>query len=161
MDETLRVALNEQLTWERENVAFYTAIGATLDAMTWRGSSAWMLHQAQDEIDHARRINDYLIDRNAYPTYDTLADQLVTPEQPLVAYYQLSLEREQATTERIKTLYYLAEAQEDPQTKAFLHWFLLEQVEEERTLTDIVQELSRCDCAAAMLILDREYGKGD
>jgi ferritin len=69
--------------------------------------------------------------------------------------FETSLQHERSITRDIGFLY----DQADRATQAFLDWFLTEQVEEEKTVTQIVESLRLAgDSGPALLLLDRELG---
>jgi ferritin len=55
--------------------------------------------------------------------------------------FQTSLEHEQRVSASICALYELATSEKDYATLSFLKWFLDEQVEEEKTVTDMIVKL--------------------
>ena len=68
-----------------------------------------------------------------------------------------ALAQEQGVTKQINDLYELALHEKDFATLQFLTWFLQEQVEEEKSVQDIVDRLRLAgDNAAALLRLDDE-----
>ena len=79
-----------------------------------------------------------------------------TPEPPEVFAAALDLERQ--VSQEIIDLYYEAHQARDFATVSFLEYFLDEQVKSERELTQIVADLDRADCPAALLLIDRELG---
>lgn len=145
MNQTLLDALNQQLTLERQNAAIYDALSAMLDAVNWAGSSKWMKHAADEEREHADKVTSYIVDRNSLPVFMPLEGCNTPASDNLTEYFQAALLREQATTEALKTLYYLAESEEDPQLCVFLHPLLDEQTRSEREITDILIMLRRLD----------------
>ncbi len=157
LSEIMYNALCEQFTKERQNEALYQAIGDTFEAEAWHGFAKWAHKQATDEAAHARKIAEYILDQNRVTQYHPLA-AVVPPSGGVYQVFVFAYENEQLTTSAIKTLYYLAETQEDPQTCAFLQPLLLEQVEEEKLLSDAVLELTRATDNASLLLLDGRYG---
>jgi ferritin len=144
MNPNLLTALKDQLTLERQNAAAYDALAASLDVAHWPGSAAWMRKAAQEEREHAQKFTDYIVDRNEIPVFAALEEAITVNGDP-PEHFRMALDREQTTTESIKALYYLAEADEDPQTCAFLQWFLLEQTASERAISDILKTIGRLD----------------
>jgi ferritin len=64
-------------------------------------------------------------------------------------------------TARIYKLYELALAEKDYPTQALLQWFITEQVEEEKSATEIIEQLKLIDArGTAVLMLDHRLGKG-
>jgi ferritin len=59
----------------------------------------------------------------------------------------------------INRLYELVDQEKDYASHPFLEWFLTEQIEEEKTSTQIVESLRMAgDHPGAVLMLDREMG---
>jgi ferritin len=152
MNESLKQALQEQLTRERQNEANYRAKAAQAEAANYPGVSAWMKRAADDERLHASLIEGYLIDRNEIPVYANLMMVDTLPGEALVDLFADALALEQGTTAALETLYYLAAEAEDPRTCSFLivprgdfPGFMEEQTQSEREITDILMDLRRLD----------------
>ena len=64
-----------------------------------------------------------------------------------------SLKQEQLVTGRINRLYKLAQESDDYATVSFLKWFIDEQVEEEKTVFDMVEKLKRAGDKPDTLLL--------
>ena len=114
-----------------------------------------MVAQSDEERTHARRLLRYMLDRNGNV-------QLESIPQPKIDYgsinevFNASLEQEKSNTQSINALYALANELDDYATQAHLKWFLDEQVEEEKTITDILGRLELAgDDKTAILILDQ------
>lgn len=145
MKSILLQALNDQLTLERQNAAIYDALSAALDVVNWAGSAAWMKKAADEEREHADKFAAYIVDRFGIPIYAALEACAAPTSDALYLYFDAALRREKATTEAIKTLHYMAEENEDPQTCTFLIPFIEEQTKSEREISDILLLLSRLD----------------
>jgi ferritin len=73
--------------------------------------------------------------------------------------FEQALAHEMDVTMMIDGLYGMAMQHGDYASQVFLQWFVTEQVEEERTATQIVQTLKNLgNDPASVLILDRELG---
>ena len=73
--------------------------------------------------------------------------------------FQHSLKQEEKVTQQINDLYEVAEQVKDHASKNLLLWFLNEQMEEEKTVRDMLDRLKLAgDDAASLLVLDREAG---
>jgi ferritin len=143
LDPNVLTALQAQLTKERQNAAIYDALSASLAAVNWPGSSAFMDRSAKEEREHAHKIREYIIDRSALPIYTPLAECPALDTDDLLEYFNAALETEQGTTTAINALYLLAVQNNDPQTAIMLHWFVAEQTASERELVDYIMELQR------------------
>ena len=117
-----------------------------------------MKRSADEERKHADKFAGFIVDRNAVPQFAALAAILPAQGDDLVAFFEAALACEMATTEAIKTLHYMAEESEDPQTCAFLIWFLEEQTASEREVTDILLMLRRLD-NNGRVVFDEKLGE--
>jgi ferritin len=154
-------ALQDQLTLERTNAAYYRSMADALEAVNWAGSAAWMRKASNDEQGHADRVAAYIVDRNGQPVYGQIDEIPELSGDDLFQYFQAALAREKDTTASIVALYVSA----DVQTQAFLmapgdDWpgFIAEQTQSEREIVDILQELGRLDKSGWKLV-DQELGK--
>ena len=73
--------------------------------------------------------------------------------------FQAGLKHEQFVTRRINGLVELALASKDYATHTFLQWFVTEQVEEEESFTDIINQLKLIKGEGhGLLLIDRDLG---
>lgn len=158
MNQQLIQAWNEQLTLERQNAAIYDALAAALDVVNWPGSSAWMKKSADEERQHADKFAAYIVDRFGIPVYSALDGCNVPTGDNLVDYFTAALQREQLTTEAIKTLHFMAEEAEEPDACRFLLWFLEEQTKSVREISDLLLLLGRMD-KSMQFVFDNELKK--
>lgn len=154
----LKSAIQNQLTLERTNAAAYEALDFALRFINWPGSAHYMHKSAEEERKHAKKFAKYLIDRGAQPQLDALPPVQASTGDNLLPYFQAALEREQKTTQAIIALHAMVEELKDPQTCAFLMWFLDEQTASEAELQGIIKELARTD-VNNQPALDKRYGK--
>jgi ferritin len=166
MDIVLAQALNSQLTYERYSADVYNNLACRLDTANLTGFSAYMHKREAEERTHARKFSDYLADRNVMPVIDGLPKPSSSPEigSPMVMgkdAFQMALNHEYTVTERIKNLNELALEVDDPATHEFLLWFIHEQVEEERSLEEILTKFALAEGnGAAILALNESLGEG-
>lgn len=159
MTDALEKAFNEQITHEFEASMFYRQVAIDLDGMDLRGMSAWMRHQADEEIVHANKLIQYLSDRDNVARIGTVPAPEKTPATALEA-FEMSAAHEEQVSELIRDLFRAAEANNDLDSRPILNWFLSEQVEEEATIRDIIGYLKLIDGDGPGLIrLDDELGK--
>ena len=75
--------------------------------------------------------------------------------------FEAALENERKVTESINDLYELVANEKDFASQAWLDWFATEQVEEEKTVGQIVDDLRRVgDAGEGLLLIDRALGAG-
>ena len=156
MNDQVRTAINDQINREFFASYLYLAMSAHLDAEALDGFAHWMRLQAREELGHAMRLFDYLVERNARVELRAIEAPPVSFGSPL-AIAEQALQHERTVSEHINRIYRLAAEQGDYATQVQLQWFLTEQVEEENTAETMVERLRMAgDNRAALLILDRE-----
>lgn len=159
MDKRLEKAINQQINVELAASYTYLAMAAYFDRQHLDGFGAFMQRQSDEEQVHAHRLFRYLLDRGAEVSLDAI------PKPPakfgsIEEVFRKSLEQEKANTKAIYELYDMAREIKDYATLAHLQWFLDEQVEEEKLMTDILGRLELAgEDKSAMLILDVETSK--
>ena len=73
---------------------------------------------------------------------------------------QHTLEHERQVTSMIDQLYNLAHSEKDNATHVLLEWFFEEQVEEEKAVSDLIEQLKLVgDDGTGMLMLDARLGE--
>ena len=148
--------LQNQLNRERYNAQAYLYIGSMCENMAFDGFASFFRKQAQDEIGHVRKFEEFLISKRIQPRYDSL-DGFGWNGLLLDDLASKALDLELATTGHLSEIYSIVDG-EDPQVCALIYEMLIEQVEEEKWATDLVDLVSKSDIAG-LLILDEKYGK--
>jgi ferritin len=156
MNEDVRSAINDQINREFFAAYLYLGMAAHFDVEALDGFAHWMRLQAKEELGHAMRLYDYLLERGARA--ELRAIDAPPPEfgSPLSIAEQ-ALDHERQVSKSIDRIYALAQKEGDYATQVQLQWFLTEQVEEEHSAETMVDRLRMAgDNRAALLILDRE-----
>ncbi len=158
LDTAMEQALNEQITLEYASAYAYTAFGAWLDAESLPGMASWMEAQAAEERTHAQRFARFVLDRGNRVRLGAIAAPRDDYDSPLEV-FELALAHEQKVTAAINDLYAAAVAAKDYASLPLLDWFVDEQVEEEATVQQIMDDLRRAGSEGhALLMIDRELG---
>jgi ferritin len=158
MDEAVKEAVSRQIGKEFYAAYFYLAISAHFDLKSLLGFSRWMRLQAREELGHAIRLFDFLNQRGVIPTLSSV-DAPPTDFGTPLSLFETALSHEQEVSKLIHELYDLAVQKHDHATQLELQWFITEQVEEERSIGTVVDQLRMAgDNKAALLMLDRELG---
>lgn len=151
-------ALNEQISTELYSSYNYLAMSAYCDSISFRGCAQWLRVQSQEEYQHAMKLYDFLLARNGKVVLREI-------RAPRVAYgsigevFHESLKQEEEVSRRIDSLYELAFKEKAFAALVEMQWFISEQVEEERSVRDIVAKYELLkDDPSALLDLDRELG---
>lgn len=158
MKQPVQDAINDQIRNEFYAAYLYLAMAAHFESKSLEGFARWMRLQAQEEVGHAMRLYDFMIDRGARVVLHQIDEPAVDFGEPVEA-FRSALEHEQKVTQSINELYKLAAEHDDYAAQVELQWFVTEQVEEEDTTGKAVEQLEMAaDSSAAILMLDREFG---
>ncbi len=152
-------ALNAQIAQELTASYSYLGMSTYFDEQSLDGFASWMLNQHNEEQEHAMKLLTYLQDRGGSVSLAAIPSPRVTFSTPLEV-FKISLEMECENTKSINELYELALKLNDHATKSHLQWFLDEQVEEEKSMEDVIALLERIgDDTAGLLYMDDKLGQ--
>jgi ferritin len=152
-------ALNGQVNAELYSAYLYLSMAANFAAQNWIGAAKWMRVQAREEVGHALKIFDFILECNSSVVLEPVIKPQTQWPTPLAA-FETTYAHEQKVTGLINGLVDLAQAENEHATAVFLQWFVNEQVEEEANALLILQELRRIgDSKDPMFLLDRRLGK--
>ena len=158
LNTTVQDAINEQIKNELYSAYLYLAMAAHFEASNLPGIGKWMRMQSNEEVIHAMKFFDYVNDRGGRVTLKGIDQPQSEWSSPLVAFEQV-LEHEQKVTGMINNLYAVATKENDYPTQVLLHWYINEQVEEEKNATTIAEQLRMIgDHPNALLLLDHRLG---
>ncbi len=159
LNKKIEKSLNSQINWEMYSSYLYLSMSADFSAKNMKGMAAWNMSQSQEELTHAMRIYNYVIERGGNVTLAPIDSVKTTWKTPLEAFKE-ALAHEEGVTDRINKLVNLAVDEKDHATFNLLQWFVNEQVEEEANATEIVGKLKLIgDHPGSLFMLDKELGK--
>ena len=159
MEKAVLDALNDQIRLELSSGYAYLSMSAQFEAEAFDGFARWMRLQANEELEHAMRLFEYVNQRGGRVLLQAVGKPPSDFGRPRDAFGK-ALEHEQAVTASIHRLYALADQHSDLATMRALDWFVTEQVEEEESAQRAVDLLTRAgDNDAALLMLDRQFGQ--
>lgn len=159
LSDELTSALNEQIGMEFQAFYSYLSMSSYFEANAWDGFANWMSTQSDEERAHAMKFYNYLLDRGATVSLPAIEAPEKDFDSPLAA-FEASLAQEKKVTAAINKLYKLAHNCDDYATVSFLKWFIDEQVEEEKSVGDMIDKLKRAaGNTEAMFMLDRLAGE--
>ncbi len=158
INETMNAAFNDQITLELQAAHNYLAMGAWFESAGFSGMAAWMHAQSAEETEHAMKFYQFVLDRDGSVVLGALSAPSVDFDSVL-AVFENGLAQERAVSASINNLYGLAIEEKDFASLPLLDWFVTEQIEEEATFSQIIDDLALAAGAAQpMLFLDRELG---
>ena len=156
LSERMQAELNDQLNVELYSAYTYLSMAAYFEEQNFPGFGKWLRTQAREELGHAMRCFDFIIDRGGHVGLRAI-DQPPAGFGSPVEVFRAALAHEQKVTALIHRRYALAAEERDYASQIFLHWFINEQVEEEKLVSQVLAMVERAGAdPAALLILDRE-----
>lgn len=157
--DVLEAKFNEQITLEFEASMTYRQLAVVADAQSFPGMAQWLRAQADEEIVHANKFIDHVVDRGGLVQIGDIPAPKVAADVKPVDIFKAALAHEEKVSEAIRELYRAADTQGDLDSRPLLNWFLNEQIEEEATVGEIVDQLVLAgDDGNGLLRLDAELG---
>ena len=135
-------ALNEQVANEFAASHQYVAIAAHYESQTLPQLARFFYAQAVEERGHAMMMIKYLLDTDA-PVRLAEVSAPTTSWENHIAPIRMALEQERRVSAQISELFAVAREEGDYLSEQFVQWFLKEQVEEEATMTEILDVAER------------------
>lgn len=158
LKESVEKALNEQINAELYSAYLYQAMAAYFEDQSLGGFARWMDLQADEEMEHARKIYDYVNERGGRVILEGI-DKPQTEWDSSLEAFEDSLAHEEKITGMINDLVSLANDEKDYATHSFLQWFVDEQVEEEDSVGEIVDRLRLLgDSNQGLFMMDDRLG---
>lgn len=158
LSKKIEAAINNQINHEMAAAYNYLAMSAWFEQENLPGFARWMMIQREEELEHALRLYNYLLDRGG--TVDLAAvNKPKAKYKSVLDAFKVAMKQEQSNTAAINGLYKLAKAEDDFATLSHLQWFLDEQVEEEKIMDESISMIELAgDDSSAMLMLNEKFG---
>jgi ferritin len=155
----MQTAINDQINKEFYSAYLYLSMAAYFAGQNLPGFATWLHVQEKEEREHGMKLYDFLVDRGGEVALKAIAEPPTQWKSSLDAFKEVQT-HEAAVTASINALYELALAEKDYPAQVLLHWYINEQVEEEKNAAEIVQQLELIDAhGTAVLMLDHRLGK--
>ncbi len=159
LGEKIQDALNGQLNWEFYSSYLYLAMSACFHSINLEGFASWMRVQALEELYHAMKFYSFIEERGGRVTLVEVGKPPTEWASPLAA-FEDAFGHEQGVTSRINNLVDLALSEKDHATNNFLQWFVSEQVEEEASIDEVIQNLKLVEGQGnGLFMIDRELAQ--
>ena len=141
MTEAMLKQLNHQFTAEMQSAFIYLHMSTLAEEAGFEGIACWLMHQYEEELEHAHKFRKYIMSRGGRPLLGTV--QLVngnynSPKQM----FESALNHEVSITKGIYDINKLAQEEHDIATEQFISWFIEEQVEEEDVFKKIINKFN-------------------
>jgi ferritin len=158
LKEKVLKALNDQINAEQYSALMYLSMSAWFSDKGLPGFANWMYVQYQEELTHANKIFKFVVERNGKIELKAI-EQMPVEFNSLLEVVEKTLAHEQHVSALINNIVDIASEERDHATQSFLQWFVDEQVEEEASVTEILDSLRLIEGQAkgnGLFMLDRE-----
>lgn len=158
LSKTLEGVLNDQIKNELYSAYLYLSMAAYCESINLGGFAHWLRLQYEEEVSHAMKFFDHINNRGGRVVLQAI-DQPPSDFKSPLQLFENVLEHELKVTGMINKLYEIAQKEKDYPAQIMLQWFIEEQVEEEKTASEIVEQLKLIgDRGPALLILNHQLG---
>ncbi len=155
----METELNKQLNAEYWSAYLYLSMSAYCAEIGLAGAANWMRIQYQEEISHALKFFDYIIDRGGVVELMPIAE-VPRKWDNIITIFEETLKHEQKVTALINNLMDVAIDERDHAAKSFLQWYVDEQVEEEDNVRTILDQLKLVGGAGnGLFMIDKDLSQ--
>lgn len=151
--------INAQIANEQYAAQYYLSMSAWFYAQDLDGIANYFRVQSKEEMMHADKMFDYLVDVGA----DIVVGEIPKPPHEFGdarEIFERAFEHEKIVTKSIFNILKNANDEGDFATVSFLQWFVNEQVEEEANASQLVSKIKMVsENPSALYLFDQELGK--
>ena len=159
LSKTMQDAFSEQIRNEFASAYLYLSMALYFEGQSLPGFAKWMRVQFAEEQTHAMKMLDFVVDRGDTVTLSAI-EKPVSDFKSATDVFELTLAHERKVTSFIHNLYAQATKENDYASMEMLQWFIKEQVEEEKNVTLILDQLKMAgDKGSTLVMLDHRMGK--
>jgi ferritin len=154
--ERTAAAMNDQLMNEISASYTYLSMAEYCESLGLDGFGSWLSTQSGEEWAHAMKFKTYIQNRGERVKFGAVREPPADFSSVLDV-FERALQYERSVSQAIADLYVLTEQEKDFASRSFLQWFLTEQVEEEKTVSDVIDWLKRIgDSQQGLYLLDQQ-----
>ncbi len=159
LSKRIKEALNKQINAELWSAYLYLSMSAYFENQNLPGFANWMRVQYQEEMTHALKIFDYVNERGGKVLLKPIA-AVKTEWKNATEVFEETLKHERVVTGLINNLVDISLKVKDHSTNNMLQWFVAEQVEEEASADNILQQIKMFGGKGdGLFMLDRELNQ--
>ena len=140
LSETLRKALNDQMTKEAAAAQIYLSYGSWASAAGYDGISNFLFRHANEERSHMTKILEYILERGAKANIEAIPAPPADPKN-VQDCFEKTFDHEVDNTKGIYKIVKMSFDEEDWATWNFMQWFVKEQTEEETMVMNMLDKL--------------------
>lgn len=149
--------LNKQINAEFWSAYFYLSMSNYCNANGMPGFANWMQVQFQEETSHAMKMLDYINERGGRVILEPITE-VPAEWSGVLEIFEETLKHEELVTSLINGCVNVAIEEKDHASVNFLQWFVDEQVEEEATVGEIIDQLKMFSGKGhGLYMMDKEF----
>lgn len=150
-------SINEQIKREEHSSRIYIAMASWAERNGFPGAASWLYVQTEEERIHMLKLVHYLNDRGGTAVIPAL-DAPGAKFKSLPDVFQQVLKHEEFISESINDLYAVCTKEKDFTTSNFLQWYINEQIEEETTVRNILDQIKLAGTdKGGLFMMDKEF----
>lgn len=141
INKEVLVLLNDQVELEAFSSFQYFSMSAWLESEGYKGAAKFMMRQADEEMDHMKRVFDYITEaggRAIVPAIPKPQEEFDSFEDVFIT----ALQHEKKVTDSIHNIVGKSQSVKDFTTFNFLQWYVSEQLEEESLFNSILDKIN-------------------
>jgi ferritin len=159
ISKKMQKAINGQINNEMFSAYLYLSMSKDAVHMGFKGTGKWFFVQYQEEMVHALKFYNYLIEQGNEVELEAL-QKPKSGFKSLLEMFETTLKHEHFITKCIHDLMTQAVEEKDYATQGLLQWYVSEQVEEEANDNEIIGMLKMAgNSGGSMLMIDKQLGK--
>ena len=156
LSKKMQEALNAQINAEYYSSYLYLSMAAWAEKVNLKGFANWFRVQSAEELIHVTKFFDYVVESRGEVAL-TAIEAPPTHWESAQAAFEATLKHEQHVSALINKLSDMAISEHDHASHTLLEWFVAEQVEEEATADQILEEIKLAgNAGAGLYLLDRD-----
>ena len=157
ISKSVEKILNQQINAEFWSAYFYLSMSNYFNANGMPGFANWMKIQFEEETFHAMKMLDYVNERGGRVILEPIAE-VPAEWDGVLNVFEETLKHEEKVTALINECVNVAIDEKDHASVNFLQWFVEEQVEEEATVSEIIDQLKMFNCQGnGLYLMDKEF----
>ncbi|MBN2892010.1 MAG: ferritin [Bacteroidales bacterium] len=156
LTQKMQSEYNKQINAEFYSAYLYLSMSSYLSENNLNGFANWMNIQYQEEMFHAMKFYQYVIERGGKVVLDAI-EKPQAEWKDIIDVFESTFEHEKHVTSLVHNLMSVAHEEKDYASVSFLQWFVDEQVEEEANVDELLQQLKLVEGkGSGLFMLDRE-----
>lgn len=160
MNKELEKKFQDQITLEFAASMVYRQLAIEAEEQDLPGMAEWLRRQADEEIVHANKFIQHVVDRDNHAHIGEIPAQNIKHGLSPAEIFEAALAHEQKVSASIRDLYRTADEEGDFDSRPLLNWFVSEQIEEEATVSEILAQVKMVgEDGSGLLRLDDSLGQ--